>query len=84
MHHGDLGRGVREFMRMKDRMVIVELDSIAAGCPCPSCQHYAERIHSHYQRLVMAGASATGETGRSNRNLYQEGVRDTPQPLISL
>lgn len=33
--------------------VIVELDAIAAGCPCPSCHQLAERIHSHYWRSVV-------------------------------
>jgi transposase len=33
--------------------VIVELDAIAPGCPCPSCQQLAERIHSHYWRSVV-------------------------------
>lgn len=31
----------------------VELDAIAAGCPCPSCNHVAERVHSHYWRSVV-------------------------------
>ena len=33
--------------------VIVELDAIAASCPCPSCHQLAERIHSHYWRSVV-------------------------------
>lgn len=33
--------------------VSVELDAIAVGCPCPSCHHLAERIHSHYWRSVV-------------------------------
>ncbi|MEN9935137.1 MAG: hypothetical protein RLZZ387_1716 [Chloroflexota bacterium] len=33
--------------------VLVELDAIAASCPCPSCQQRAERIHSHYWRSVV-------------------------------
>ena len=33
--------------------VIVELDAIAASCPCPSCHQLAERMHSHYWRSVV-------------------------------
>lgn len=33
--------------------VTVELDAIAASCPCPSCHHLAERVHSHYWRSVV-------------------------------
>jgi hypothetical protein len=33
--------------------LIVEVDAIAAGCPCPSCHHLAERVHSHYWRSVV-------------------------------
>ncbi|WP_129633420.1 hypothetical protein [Candidatus Oscillochloris fontis] len=29
--------------------VIIEFDAIATDCPCPSCHHRAERMHSHYQ-----------------------------------
>jgi len=32
--------------------IVSELPSMAASCPCPSCQLPAARIHSHYQRTI--------------------------------
>lgn len=34
------------------RIVTVEIQTIAAGCACPSCQLFAQRVHSHYGRTV--------------------------------
>lgn len=33
--------------------VVVELDAIAADCPCPCCHQLAERVHSHYWRSIV-------------------------------
>jgi transposase len=35
------------------KLITIELQAIAASCPCPSCQQLAKRIHSHYQRSVV-------------------------------
>jgi hypothetical protein len=31
----------------------VELETIAAGCPCPAYQQRAERVHSRYWRTIV-------------------------------